>query len=53
MIASRMGGLPYIVEEGKSGLLFESGQAAELAQKVQYLADHPDKPREWVQQGAV
>jgi glycosyltransferase involved in cell wall biosynthesis len=43
VVASRMGGLPYIVEEGKSGLLFESGQAAELAAKIQYLADHPDE----------
>ena len=43
VIASRMGGLPYIVEEGKSGLLFESGKANELAQKVQYLVDHPDE----------
>lgn len=41
MIAARLGGLPYIVEEGKSGLLFESGNATELAQKVQHLVDHP------------
>jgi glycosyltransferase involved in cell wall biosynthesis len=40
VVASRMGGLPYIVEEGKSGLLFEAGNAGELAQRVQYLADH-------------
>jgi glycosyltransferase involved in cell wall biosynthesis len=40
VVASRMGGLPYIVGEGKSGLLFEAGNAGELAQKVQYLADH-------------
>jgi glycosyltransferase involved in cell wall biosynthesis len=43
VIASRMGGLPYIVEEGKSGRLFEAGQAGELAEKVQYLADHPEE----------
>jgi glycosyltransferase involved in cell wall biosynthesis len=43
VVASRMGGLPYIVEEGKSGLLFEAGQSAELAQQIQYLADHPDE----------
>lgn len=41
VVASRMGGLPYIVEEGKSGLLFEAGQANELAQRVQYLVAHP------------
>ena len=43
MVASRMGGLPYIVEEGKSGLLFEAGKPEELAKKVQYLVDHPDQ----------
>lgn len=43
VIASRMGGLPYIVEEGKSGLLFESGNAGELAGRIQYLADRPEE----------
>ncbi len=41
VVASRMGGLPYIVEEGKSGFLFEAGNSAELAQRIQYLAEHP------------
>ena len=43
VVASRMGGLPYIVEEGKSGLLFEAGKSAELAQRIQHLADHPEE----------
>ena len=43
VVASRMGGLPYIVEEGKSGLLFESGKPAELAARIQYLVDHPEE----------
>jgi len=43
VIASRMGGLPYIVEEGKSGLLFEAANPEELAQKIQHLVDHPDE----------
>jgi glycosyltransferase involved in cell wall biosynthesis len=41
LIASRLGGLPYLVEDGKSGLLFEAGKVEELAQKVQRLVDHP------------
>jgi glycosyltransferase involved in cell wall biosynthesis len=40
VVASRIGGLPYIVEEGKSGLLFEPGNTAELARRVQYLNEH-------------
>lgn len=43
VVASRMGGLPYIVEEGKCGLLFEAGNVSELAQKIQHLVDHPDE----------
>jgi glycosyltransferase involved in cell wall biosynthesis len=41
VIASRMGGLPYIVEDGKSGLLFEAGKVDELKQKIQHLMDDP------------
>ena len=41
VVASRMGGLPYIVEDGKSGLLFESGKVGELVQKIQQLVNDP------------
>ncbi len=41
VIAARMGGLPYIVEEGQSGLLFESGKVDQLAKQIQRLADDP------------
>src|SRR3954451_5809181 len=41
VVASRIGGLPYIVEDGKSGLLFEPGNAEELAQHLRYLVGHP------------
>lgn len=41
VIASRIGGLPYVVEEGKSGLLFEAGNAADLVDKVRRLRAAP------------
>ena len=41
IVAARQGGLPYIVEEGKSGLLFEAGNVSELAQRIQSLVDSP------------
>jgi glycosyltransferase involved in cell wall biosynthesis len=41
VVAARMGGLPYIVEDGQSGLLFESGNVGELVQRIQRLADDP------------
>ena len=43
IVAARLGGLPYIVEEGKSGLLFEAGNIGELSQKIQYLVDRPEE----------
>jgi len=42
LIASRIGGLPEIVEDGETGLLFESGNAVELAEKIRYLWNRPD-----------
>jgi glycosyltransferase involved in cell wall biosynthesis len=41
VVAARMGGLPYIVEDGQSGLLFESGKVDDLAKQIQRLADDP------------
>jgi glycosyltransferase involved in cell wall biosynthesis len=41
VVASRMGGLPYIVDEGRSGLLFEAGKVGELVQKIRSLVDDP------------
>ena len=37
VIASRNGGIPELVEEGTTGLLFESGNADELRLKLQTL----------------
>ena len=42
VIASRIGGLPEIVEDGVTGLLFEPGNAENLAQKIRYLWDRPE-----------
>jgi glycosyltransferase involved in cell wall biosynthesis len=41
VVAARMGGLPYIVEDGKAGLLFDSGNVEQLAKQIQRLAEDP------------
>lgn len=37
VVASRIGGLPYIIEDGINGLLFEPGNAKDLAEKMNFL----------------
>ncbi|MGA7625860.1 MAG: glycosyltransferase, partial [Candidatus Acidiferrales bacterium] len=41
IVASRMGGLPCIISEGETGLLFTAGDANEIASKVRYMFSHP------------
>jgi len=55
IVASRIGGLPEIVQDGVSGLLFEPGNAEDLARQVRVLWDNPElcrklglAGREWV-----
>jgi glycosyltransferase involved in cell wall biosynthesis len=45
VIASRIGGLPYTVTDGVSGLLCEPGDPADLALKIGRLLDDPDLRR--------
>ncbi len=41
VIASRIGGLPYTVSDGLTGLLFEPENAFDLAEKIGRLLDEP------------
>jgi glycosyltransferase involved in cell wall biosynthesis len=36
------GGTAELIEEGKTGLLYERGNHAELADKIQYLYENPE-----------
>ena len=42
VIASRVSGIPEMVEDGRSGYLFEVGDVDELAGKIERLMDDPD-----------
>lgn len=42
VIASRIGGLPEVVEDGVTGLLFEPGNAPDLTSKIRRLWSEPD-----------
>lgn len=41
VIGSRMGGIPELIREGETGLLFEAGNADDLEQKLRYLLETP------------
>jgi glycosyltransferase involved in cell wall biosynthesis len=42
VIASRIGGLPYTVTDGLTGLLCEPGDSRDLAEKIELLLDNPE-----------
>jgi glycosyltransferase involved in cell wall biosynthesis len=41
VIASRIGSLPEVIREGRTGMLFEAGNAQELAQKMRWARENP------------
>jgi glycosyltransferase involved in cell wall biosynthesis len=41
VIASRLGAMAEVCEEGPAGLLFETGNATDLADKLRWVFDHP------------
>lgn len=45
VIASRLGGLEEIIEDGVTGLLFEPGNVDDLAAKITWAAEHPEEMR--------
>ena len=51
VICSRIGGLPEIVDDGATGLLFEPGNSADLAAKIDHLWNRPDLCRQFGQAG--
>lgn len=43
VISSRVGGVPYMIDDGKTGLLFESNNDQKLAEKMLWAIKNPDK----------
>jgi glycosyltransferase involved in cell wall biosynthesis len=46
VIASRIGGIPELVDDGETGLLFEPGDAESLSDKINILWNNPDLCRQ-------
>ena len=45
VIASRLGAMEELIEEGQTGLLFEPGNPMDLAEKVRWAAQNPQEMR--------
>lgn len=45
VIGSNDGGIPEMIKDGKTGILFEPGDAAELAEAIKSLIDSPERRR--------
>ena len=50
VISSRVGGVSYMIEEGKTGLLFENENANELAEKMFWALEHPEEVKQMIGQ---
>ena len=42
VISSKVGGVPYMIEDGKNGLLFESNNDTELAERMIWAIEHQE-----------
>lgn len=49
VIGARIGGIPELIKENQTGLLFESGNAKELEEKLKYLLDTEGKAQEFAE----
>ncbi len=51
VIGTRSGATPELIKEGFNGLLYEYGNYKELARKIKYLVDEPEKARKMGENG--
>ena len=43
IIASKVGGIPYMIEDGKTGVLFSSGNVQQLYDKIRWALEHTNE----------
>ena len=45
VIGTKVGGVPYIVKDGETGLLYDHGDINALARHIRFLLENPDKTK--------
>ncbi len=53
VVASRIGGLPEIIDDAKDGFLVPPKNPAALAEKIRFLLDHPARSKKMGQNGRL
>lgn len=53
VISSRVGGVPYMIEHGRTGLLFDSDNSDALAQEMLWALSHPDEVKQMIAQAQI
>lgn len=46
VVSTNVGGVPYLIEDGKDGLLCEKGNAQDMAKKIIQLVSSPEKSKD-------
>ncbi len=47
VVASRIGGIPDIIDDGKNGVLVTKGKPGEITRAIEYLMDNPKERKEF------
>jgi len=53
VVAAGIGGIPEQVRDGQTGLLFEPGNASQLAEKIRWMLAHREQAREMGRNGRL
>ncbi len=53
VVASKVGGVPYMIEDGQNGLLFESDNAGQMAEKMIMAVEYPQRSLEMIEKARL